>query len=588
MRAVATPAPRTGPRWLAALVAAGTLCAPAIARAAEVERGPERPLLVVGGDRSYPPYEFLDADGRAAGFNVDLTRAIARSVGLRVEFRLGRWAAMREALETGEVDALQGMSWSEQRAKVVDFTPPSLVVHHAVFARRGAPRIRALEELAGKEVLVLRGGIMQETLLRSYPAVHPIPVDTHADVLRQLAAGKHDYAVMAELPGLYLIRELNLANLESMESPVAVERYGFAVKHGNEALASRLAEGLAIVKNTGEYQAISDAWLGVLDRGGVTWRQVGKYGTVVVVPLVVLLGTMAAWSRTLHRQVTLRTAELTREIAERKQTEEVLRSNQQQLLQADKMAALGVLVSGVAHEVNNPNGVILLDLQLMNDVFGDAVPILEEHARRSGDFTLGSLRWSRLRSAMPRVLSEALDASRRVKRIVEDLKDFARPGDPALQDGVALGEVVRTAARLVDNLVRKSTRRFELALAPDLPPVRANPQRLEQVLVNLLMNACQALPDPSRGIRVRAFLEPSGSAVCVEVRDEGTGIAPEHLPRVTDPFFTTKRDSGGTGLGLAVSAGIVKEHGGTLEFESTPGVGTVARVHLPLTAKEPP
>jgi polar amino acid transport system substrate-binding protein len=587
MRAAATPAPRARRRWLGVLAVGWMLCAPATPRPSEVGSGPERPLIVVGGDRSYPPYEFLDSQGHPAGFNVDLTRAIARTVGLRVEFRLGRWASMRDALETGEVDALQGMSWSEQRAKVVDFTPPSLVVHHAVFARRGAPQIRSLEELAGKEVLVLLGGIMQETLLHSYPAVHPVPVDTHADVVRQLAAGKHDYAVMAQLPGLYLIRELNLANLESMGSPVAVERYGFVVKRGNDALAARLAEGLAIVRNTGEYQTISDRWLGVLDRGGMTWRQVGKYGAVVVVPLVLLLGTMAAWSRTLHQQVALRTAELTREIAERKQTEEALRRNQQQLLQADKMAALGVLVSGVAHELNNPNGVILLDLQLVNDVFGDAAPILEEHARRNGDFSLGSLRWSRLRSAMPRVLTEAIDASRRVKRIVEDLKDFARPGDPALQDGVALGEVVRTAVRLVDNLIRKNTRRFELALAPDLPPVRANPQRLEQVLVNLIMNACQALPDPWRGIEVRTFLDPSRHAVCVEVRDEGTGIEPEHLPRLTDPFFTTKRDSGGTGLGLAVSAGIVKEHGGTLEFESTPGVGTAARVRLPLAAKDP-
>jgi polar amino acid transport system substrate-binding protein len=94
------------------------------------------------------------------------------------------------------------------------------------------------------------------------------------------------------------------------------------------------------------------------------------------------------------------------------------------------------------------------------------------------------------------------------------------------------------------------------------------------------------LPDPTRGIRVRTFLDPSRDAVCVEIRDDGVGIEPEHLPRLTDPFFTTKRDSGGTGLGLAVSAGIVKDHGGTLEFESTLGLGTAARVHLPLAAKE--
>lgn len=562
------------------------LAAPIAPIAAEPEQSPARTLVIVGGDQSYPPYEFLDAQGRPAGFNVDLTRAIARTVGLQVEFRLGRWADMRQALETGDLDALQGMSYSEDRAKEVEFTPPSLIVHHAVFARRGARPIRSLEDLAGKEVLVLRSGIMHDTLRRAHPSVRPIPVDTHADVLRQLAAGKHDYALMAKLPGLYLVRELGLSNVEAMKRPAAVERYGFAVKHGNEALAARLAEGLAIVKNTGEYQAISDAWLGVLEPRGMTLRQVLRVGAVVVIPLVLLLGTMAAWSRTLHRQVTLRTADLTREIAERKHTEEALRRNQQQLLQADKMAALGVLVSGVAHEINNPNGLILLDLQLIGDVFRDATPILEDHAQAHGDYTLGSLRWSRLRDAMPRMLTDALDASRRVKRIVEDLKDFARQEDPALRDDVVLDEVVQTAVRLVEALLKKSTSRFELDLGRGLPPVRGDSQRLEQVLVNLLVNACQALTGKSQGIRVRTFLDPVRGALCAEVRDEGVGVEPGHVARLTDPFFTTKRESGGTGLGLAVSAGIVKEHGGTLEFESVRGQGTVARVVLPLARRE--
>jgi len=557
------------------------------AASAQVDAGDHR-TVVVGGDRSYPPYEFLDQDGRPAGYNVELTRAIARTMGLRVEIRLGHWAEMRRALETGEIQALQGMSFSEQRAREVDFTPPHTIVHHSVFARRGSPPVASLADLKGKEVLVLRGGIMHDTLLRLHSEVLPIPVDTHAGALLALAAGKRDYALMAKLPGLYLIRELRLSNLSPVGNPVSAERYGFAVTRGDAALAARLSEGLAILKNTGEYQAVYDKWLGVLDPPGMSWRQVFRYGAIVVAPLVVLLGGMAIWSRTLRREVSLRTAELTREIAERRHTEEELRRNQQQLIQADKMAALGVLVSGVAHEINNPNGLLLMDVQLLTDVLADAEPVFEEHSQRHGDFTLGSLRYSRLREAVPRMMSEMLGAARRVKRIVEDLKDFARRGDPDLRDGVSLNEVVGTALRLVDNLVRKSTSRFALDCAPDLPSVRANPQRIEQVVINLVMNACQALPDPGRGIALRTYLDAGRKAVCLEVRDEGAGILPEHLPRLTDPFFTTKRESGGTGLGLAVSAGIVKEHGGTLTFESTPGRGTTARMSLPLARSEVP
>lgn len=546
--------------------------------------GADDVALVVGGDRSYPPYEFLDADGRPAGYNVELTRAIARVMGLKVEIRLGRWADMRQALETGEIDALEGISYSEERARQVEFTPPHTIVHHAIFARRGSAPASSFADLKGKEVLVLRGGIMHDMLVRAHPEIHPVPVDTHADVLLELAAGRHDFALMAKLPGAYLIRELRLTNLTPQGNPVSAERYGFAVARGNAALAARLSEGLAILKNTGEYQAIHDAWLGVLETRGISWGQVFRYGAAAFAPLVLLLGGMAFWSRALRREVAARTAQLTREIAEHRQTEEELRRNQQQLVQADKMAALGVLVSGVAHEINNPNGLILLDLKLLDDVLRDAEPVFEEHRVRHGDFTLGNLRYSRLREAIPRMLGEALDASRRVKRIVEDLKDFARQGDPGLRDGVAIDEVVQASVRLVDNLIQKSTGRFELVCAPGLPPVRGNPQRIEQVVVNLLVNACQALPDRERAIGVRTWLDEEGRAVCLEVRDEGVGIAPEHLPRLTDPFFTTKRDSGGTGLGLAISAGIVKEHGGALTFASEPGHGTVARLSLPVSA----
>ena len=158
--------------------------------------------IQVGGDRSYPPYEYIDEAGRPAGFNVELTRAIARTMGLRVEIQLGRWSEMRRRLDAGEIDALEGLSFSDERVKTVRFTPPHTLVAHSIFARRGSPPVRSFDDLRGKEVLVLRGGIMHETLVNHHPGVLPVPVDTHADVLLQLAAGKHDYAVMAKLPGL--------------------------------------------------------------------------------------------------------------------------------------------------------------------------------------------------------------------------------------------------------------------------------------------------------------------------------------------------------------------------------------------------
>lgn len=540
------------------------------------------PPIVVGGDRDYPPYEFIDKDGLPSGYNVELSRAIAEVMGMKVEFRLGAWSEMRTALQSGKVDVLQGMSYSEERAGEVDFSLPHTVVNHAVFARRDSPNINSLAELEGRSVAVHRSGIMHDYLVRNRFSGRLTLTDTPADALRQLAAGKTDYAIVAIVPGMYIIRELKLTNLMPVVRNVATHRYCYAVDKGNTELLSRFNEGLAILKKTGQYERIYNKWLGVLEPPEVSWRHLAKYGAIVVGPLVLLLGGFALWSRTLHRQVALRTADLTREIAERCHAEEELRLNQQQLLQADKMAALGVLVSGVAHEINNPTGLILLEVPTLKRFHADAAKVLERYYRENGDFSCGGLPYSRMREEIPRSLEKLQDAGKRIKRIVDDLKDFARHGDSSCNENVDLNAVAEAAVRLVEPSIRKATSCFSADYDRHLPMVRGNAQRIEQVLVNLILNACQALPDPTRCIQLTTAHDPGSDTISFRLRDEGTGISPEHLARLTDPFFTTKRDMGGTGLGLSVSAGIIKEHGGSLEFDSIPGSETVVTLTLPV------
>lgn len=540
---------------------------------------PESPdrhrTIIVGGDRDYPPYEFLDQNGRPAGYNVDLTRAIAEIMGMKVEFRLGAWSEMLSALKSGRVDVLQGISWSEKRARQIDFTPPHTIVYHAIFARRDSPPAGSLDELRGKKVALHRDGIMHEYLAERGYGKDLVLTPTPADALRLLAAGECDYAVVAMVPGMYIIRENRLTNLVPVARSIAAQRYGYAVRQGDAELLARFSEGLAILKKTGQYDAIHARWLGVLEPQPLRWRDTVKYIAVVVVPLLLILGGTVLWSHSLRRQVAQRTESLSRALEE-------VQLNQQQLVQADKMAALGILVSGVAHEINNPTGLILLDVPILRKIYHDMTPILEERYQEEGDFTLGGLRYSRVREEVPRLLEEMQEGAKRIKRIVEDLKDFARRDDAGVKELVDLNGVAQAAVRLVDASLRKATTRFTARYAADLPQVLGNAQRIEQVVVNLILNACQALPDPSRGIELETSLDPQGGRVILRVRDEGIGIAPENLPRLTDPFFTTKRESGGTGLGLSVSAGIVKEHGGSLSFDSTPGEGTTVTLSLPV------
>jgi len=381
---------------------------------------------------------------------------------------------------------------------------------------------------------------------------------------------------------MYIKRELQLTNVEPVVKHVAAERYGYAVRKGNDALLARLSEGLAILKKTGRYDLIRAQWLGVLEPQATGWSTILRYGSFALVPLLGGLGGIFLWSRSLQKLVAQRTESLALEVAERKRSEEELRLNQQQLVQADKMAALGVLVSGVAHEINNPNGFILLNMPILKAAFVDALEILDWYRDDLGrDFSLAGLPYSRMRDELPRMLDEMHAGGRRIKHIVADLKDFARREDAPRQDPVDLNAVAEAAVRLVDTSIKKATQRFTLHLAPRLPKVRGNGQRVEQVIVNLLLNACQALPDALHGIELVTRLDADRCEVTLQVIDEGVGIPPEHLPRLTDPFFTTKRETGGTGLGLSVSAGIVKEHGGRLEFSSALGAGTTATLALP-------
>ncbi len=273
------------------------------------------------------------------------------------------------------------------------------------------------------------------------------------------------------------------------------------------------------------------------------------------------------------------------DISELKRAQEDARRHQQSAIQADKLASIGLMVSGVAHEINNPNNLIMLSA----DVLRSAWPQLRA---RLAEAPSSPRAGSAVGLPVPTVeqvgtlIEHIATGAVRIQKIVRSLKDFARADSGELQPGVDLRQVVDTAIMLVHNLIRKATDHFSVVHG-EVPPVIGNAQKLEQVLINLLTNACQALPDRTRAVTVRTALRAESGLVAVEVRDEGKGIPPQDLARIFDPFFTTKRDSGGTGLGLSVSYGIIEEHGGKLVFASEVGLGTTATILLPVGGPPP-
>lgn len=273
-----------------------------------------------------------------------------------------------------------------------------------------------------------------------------------------------------------------------------------------------------------------------------------------------------------------------RDITERVLADKAAKEKQQQLIQADKMVSLGVLAAGMAHEINNPNSFMTLNLPMLQEVWEDITPILEAYYRENGDFLAGGLEYSELRDMMPDLLARMFEGATRIRAIVGSLKNFSRRAPDDFKWDIAINAVVRNSLELLDNLLAKSTNRFTLSLAGDLPAVTANPQRLAQVVINLVVNACEALTSRDQAIGVATLADAATGTVVVRVTDQGPGIPPEILSKIMDPFFTTKRETGGTGLGLSVSSNIVEEHQGRLVFFSDPGQGTTVELRLPVSS----
>jgi signal transduction histidine kinase len=261
----------------------------------------------------------------------------------------------------------------------------------------------------------------------------------------------------------------------------------------------------------------------------------------------------------------LRIEALVRDVSERKKLDDETRDIYHQLLQAEKMAALGQTISGVAHELNNPLATILSWAERLSQRTG-----LDDSVRRG--------------------LETILSESERAARIVRNLLTFARKRQTT-RAMVDVNQIARETLALRAYEQRVSNIAVLDALAAGLPQVFADGYQLQQVLLNLIINAEQAMLSANgRGVLVvRTWHEANQDAVVLEINDDGPGIPDELQPKIFDPFFTTKEVGQGTGLGLTVAYAIVQEHGGRLRLESRPGAGASFYVEVPVSGgKLPP
>lgn len=237
-----------------------------------------------------------------------------------------------------------------------------------------------------------------------------------------------------------------------------------------------------------------------------------------------------------------------------------LEHHQEQLLQSGKIAAIGTLTAGIAHELNNPINNIVLTAESLKEDFS-----------------------SLSQGEAEDLIQDILAQSQRASEIVRNLLDFSRLEQP-VREPVNIAHIIRGTLKLVQNQLTLSGVELERHLPADLPVVQGDPKSLQQVFLNLFINAVQAMKNGGI-LSVRATSEDGGHWLKVEVKDTGTGIDPGDLPHIFEPFYTTKEVGRGTGLGLSVSYGIAQKHGGRIEVRSKKGEGSTFTVVLPSEEK---
>lgn len=258
----------------------------------------------------------------------------------------------------------------------------------------------------------------------------------------------------------------------------------------------------------------------------------------------------------------------------------------QQMIQTHKLTALGEVVAGVAHEINNPVSFIAYNVPILEAIWNTVETILSRSSVHHPDWEKRGLSYEEVCSNMREIIEAFKIGANRISRVVTSLKEFSRSDETAQKKMVAVPDVIAGALVIVGAQVRRTVSKIDQEISEKVPLLSGHFQKIEQVIANLLINAHQAIEPGQKGsITIRCRYIERLKAVVVDIEDNGKGIERKNLEHIFDPFFTTRRELDGTGLGLSISYGLVKEHHGFISVLSRPGKGSRFSIYLPVNSE---
>ncbi len=507
----------------------------------------EKRKIIVGGDFDYKPHTFIDSNGIARGYDVDIIKAIAKQHNLDLEFRFTPWSQALENLKEGEVDLLLGIFYTEQRDVFYDFTIPHTLEFYAIFVHKDS-KAETLNDILDGQIIVLKGDASVDNFIKPMGLYEKaIFVNSLPNAINLLSSGKHDAVIAPYSIGMEAIRSENIRNLKVVGSPILPSPFRFAVQKGDARLLSLLNDGLDKMKASGQLKALEKGWK-LHQRRDVSIVTVLRYIGMVILPLLLVAAFLFFWSWSLSIKVKKKTAMLVEKTA----------------LLEELNTTRDKFFSIIAHDLRSPfNGIIgLLDVLIVNIQEGsiEKTDVYLRCIKSSAQSTLNLLEnlldWAKSQTGQMAFRPEIMDIERLIVNVIEVLSSA-------------------TKIKNISIIYEESD--------AEVPDVFADPRLVTTVLRNLISNAIKFTPlNGQINIHTRVFEQQ----LEISITDSGVGIKDEILPLLfqIDAYIKTKgtENESGTGLGLILCKEFVEKHGGQIWVESMEGKGSTFSFSIPL------
>lgn len=557
--------------------------------------------LLIASEPDYPPYCFVNEQGEAAGFSVDLFRAAAAAAGFQVRIKTGIWSNIKEDLASGRIDALPLVGRTPEREKEYDFTMPYLSLHGAVFVRRGTSNIHSINDLKGKNIVVMEGDNAEEYVKREKISDHIVSTKTFEEAFIALANGNHDAVITQRIMGIELLKTMGIRSVVPLDFhlPQYRQDFCFAVKKGDSLLLSRLNEGLSIIIANNTYEEIRLKWFGPAYKEAISFLDVLRWLLIILVPLIILISLGAVVF--LRREVRRQTKDLKREITERIEAERELNRLKNQL--EETVAERTLQLQEKIEKLDKSEKSLLYMVEDLNQM----TTALQEERKKllASNQELEAFTYSvshDLRAPLRAITGYgnflledyAVKLDDEGKRFVAVIRQNAAKMDHLISDLLSLSRVSRSemkplktdmaaiALSMYHEIATAEEKKLFKVTVSNMPEVVCDVTLIKQVWQNLIDNALK-YSSRSAEKKIEIEAEEGDGEVIICIRDHGAGFDEQYQDKLFGVFQRLHQEDEfpGTGVGLAIVQRIVHRHGGRVWAKGEVGKGAAFYFSLP-------